>query len=76
MLRPSFTTAGAWLICASAMAQNDFRSLLKPITAPWKHVGVYHVATGTWTRGARQAVLGPDVIYNNSCSTGYFAGLD
>jgi hypothetical protein len=56
-----------------AFAQQDARSRLKPITAPIRHAGVYHVATGTWTRGASLAnVVGPDVIYNNTCSAFYF----
>jgi hypothetical protein len=74
MLRPSLTTAAAALLCASAMAQADLSQRPKPITAPFKHAGVYHVATGTWTRGASQAILGPDIIYNNSCNSGYFTG--
>lgn len=74
MLRPSLTTAASMMLCASAMAQADLSSRPQPITAPLKHAGVYHVATGTWTRGASQSVLGPDIIYNNSCNSGYFAG--
>jgi hypothetical protein len=57
-----------------AHAQGNLSSRLRPITAPIQHAGVYHVATGTWTRNASFAnVTGPDVIYNNSCRTGYFA---
>jgi len=73
MLRPSLTTAAVALLCASAMAQGDLSMRPKPITAPFKHAGVYHVATGTWTRGGSQALLGPDIIYNNSCNSGYYA---
>jgi hypothetical protein len=43
-----------------------------------RDAGVYHIATGTWTRtpGAT-ANFGPDIIYNNSYSSSYFspAGL-
>lgn len=74
MLRPSLTTAAAALLCASAMAQGDLSQRPLPITAPFKHAGVFHVATGTWTRNASQAILGPDIIYNNSCNSSYFAG--
>lgn len=38
--------------------------------------GTYHVATGTWNRDAlAPALLGPDVIYNNTAHTGvWFSG--
>jgi len=75
MLRPSLTTAAVALLCASAMAQGDLSSRPKPITAPFKHAGVYHVATGTWTRNSSQSVMGPDIIYNNSCNQGYYTDM-
>jgi hypothetical protein len=60
-------------ICALAPGQQTLRSRLQPITAPVRHAGVYHVATGTWTRHASLAnVIGPDIIYNNSCAPVYF----
>ena len=67
--------ASVALLGASASAQSDFRSRLRPITSPLRHAGVYHVATGTWTRNGSLANLtGPDTIYNNTCTTGgYFA---
>jgi hypothetical protein len=34
----------------SVLAQADLRSSLRPITGPMRRAGVYHVATGTWTR--------------------------
>lgn len=37
-----------------------------------RDAGVYHVATGTWSRSQSTAQLGPDVIYNATLSTGYF----
>ena len=45
-------------------------------TAPLRDGGTFHLDTGTWTRkSASHAALGPDVLYNNTCSTGYFAPL-
>ncbi len=43
-----------------------------------RDAGVYHLATGTWTRGrSRTAALGADVIYRNDAWTGYFGnGLE
>ncbi len=39
-----------------------------------KHAGIYHVATGTWTRtGGAQANFGPDVIYTNRAWSGYYS---
>jgi hypothetical protein len=76
MLRPSLTTAAVALLCTGAMAQGDLKSRLTPITSPIKNAGVYHVATGTWTRGATLANgTGPDVIYNNTCALVYFTGM-
>jgi len=61
------------LFAGTAAAQADVRSQLKPITSPMRRAGVYHVATGTWTRGALLAnLVGPDTIYNNTCATVYF----
>jgi hypothetical protein len=34
------------------MAQQSLSSRLMPITAPIQNLGVYRVATGTWTRNA------------------------
>jgi hypothetical protein len=76
MLRPSLTTAAIALLGVSAMAQGDLKSRVQPITAPIKNAGVYHVATGTWTRNGHLSNLtGPDTIYNNSCATAYFGGM-
>ncbi|MEM9799242.1 MAG: hypothetical protein AAGA20_02885 [Planctomycetota bacterium] len=44
------------------------------ITTPVRNAGIFHVATGTWTRvpGAA-AQLGPDVVYSNTAPSGYFS---
>ncbi|MFN0009748.1 MAG: hypothetical protein ACKVXR_17785 [Planctomycetota bacterium] len=79
MSRPSLITAAVALLGASATAQNDISSRLMPVTVPFEHAGIYHVATGTWTRhGSLENLAGPDTIYNNSCAIGggqYFAAM-
>jgi hypothetical protein len=76
MLRPYLTTAAVALLGASAMAQGDAKLRLSPITSTPRHAGVFHVATGTWTRHGNMAnVTGPDIIYNNTCAPFYFSGM-
>ncbi len=76
MNRPFGSTIAITILGAVASAQIDMRARLLPITSPPRHAGVYHVATGTWTRGASLANLtGPDTIYNNTCALVYFTGL-
>jgi hypothetical protein len=61
------------LLAGTATAQQSLRSRVMPITAPIRQLGVYHVATGTWTRDATLAnVTGPELIYNNTCSGIYY----
>ena len=68
--------ATAVLLCGSALAQGDLKSRLMPVTSPLRNAGVYHVATGRWTRGGTLANgTGPSVLYNNSCTAVYFAGM-
>src|SRR4030095_1292977 len=68
-----FAAAAAALLGPSAFAQGDLRSRVQPITSPVPHAGVFHVATGTWTRNGQLSNLtGPDTIYNNTCSPAYF----
>ena len=75
---------GAWALCGaiamivagSAHGQGDVRSRVQPITSPIRHAGVYHVATGTWTRNQSLSnVSGQDIIYNNSCAPVYFSAM-
>ncbi len=69
----------AVLIPSSAMnlvtAQVDRGHVLPAPTV--KDAGIYHVATQTWTRFQSPiAMLGTDVLYDNSCLVGwYFQGL-
>jgi hypothetical protein len=65
---------------APALAQERAQGLVRPITAPVKYAGVYHLGTGTWTRaGAIESggsmpasSTGPGIIYDNTCYIGYF----
>ena len=63
------------LLCAIASAQGNVKPRLLPITAPRKNAGVYHVATGTWTRGAKLENLAGQVIYDNTCAPIYFTPM-
>ena len=68
-------STGLLLLVSTATAQRS-TSTPSPITTPVKDAGVYHMATGTWTRGAQAAALaGPEVIYDNTCEVGYYWGL-
>ena len=63
-------------VAGTVHGQGDVRSRLQPITSPLRRAGVYHVATGTWTRNGHLANLtGPDIIYNNSCAPVYFSAM-
>lgn len=77
MLRSSFYSAGVVLLGASAFAQSNLGGQLRPITAPVKYAGVYHVGTGTWTQGSSGSatVAAPGIIYDNTCNTGYYGGI-
>lgn len=64
------------ILLFAAAVQSDLRSRLVPITGPIRNAGVYHLATGTWTRHASAAaVIGADTIYDNTCGTAYFTPL-
>jgi hypothetical protein len=72
MFRHSMMTAAAVILCASATAQNSGLRAAK-IPGQVKDAGVYHTATGTWTRtSSATANFGPMVIYNNDAGSGYF----
>jgi hypothetical protein len=79
MLRSSLLTAGACALAVSAAAQTSttpgINRDIHRVQGQVKHAGVYHVATGTWTRArGSQANVGPDVIYNSSIGSGYYFG--
>ncbi len=76
MARFPLAVVSVALLGAAAQGQDDMRARLSPITSAPRHAGVYHVATGTWTRGATLAqATGPDTIYNNTCAYVYFVGM-
>src|SRR5687767_13287514 len=66
-------TIGGWLlhVVPTGLAQQSMRQL----PAPVKDAGVYHFATGTWTRGGGQQSLGPKVLYANTANTGFFGTM-
>ncbi len=68
--------ACAVALAASASAQITSPMALQPEKVPGaiKHAGIYHVASGTWTRsGATSANFGPDTVYSNTATSGYFS---
>ncbi len=70
MLHSSLAIASALFLCATAAAQQTVRPV--EITSPIKDAGIYHYATGTWTRAGAQASLGPDVVFNATFPCGYY----
>jgi hypothetical protein len=78
MLRSSlYLAAGVALIGSTSLAQRSLKGQLRPITAPVKYAGVYHVGTGTWTHGTQGSVsaTGAGIIYDNTCPSGYYGPL-
>lgn len=68
----------ALLLGAPLFAQGpkNGAAFIQPITAPVLDAGIYHVGTGTWTRGSSaKANLGPDIIFNADTGMGYFSTL-
>jgi hypothetical protein len=79
MLRSSLVAAAAVLLCGAASAQNTPQTL-KPLKipkgVPVKDAGIYHLSTGSWTRGtAGTAAIGLQTAYSNDASSGYFTGF-
>lgn len=70
MLR-TMLAAGGMLLASPGVAQTV---RLERVGAPVRDAGVYHVASGTWTRAAGgRAHLGAEVIYRADAPSGYFA---
>lgn len=64
------------LLAPIASAQNLPTRAFERIPGPVRDGGVYHLATGTWTRGGAQALVaapGADIVYNNTVPSGYTA---
>jgi hypothetical protein len=56
-----------------ALAQSHIKSNVRPITAPVRSAGTFHLGIGTWTRSdAMSELLSTDIIYNNTCPQPYF----
>ena len=66
MLRASLLLA----LAAPSLAQSTVSAVRNP--TPLRSAGIYHVATGTWSRTGATANLGPDVIYAATAPSGYF----
>ena len=67
------TVGGLGLLAMSATAQQSMQTAQpQRINGTAKHAGIYHVATGTWTRtqGAT-ANVGPDIVYNNTADANF-----
>ena len=74
MLSAQLTTVLIATLATTAGAQQH--SQLRPITTTVRDAGVYHLATGTWTRGVTATALaGPETLYDNTCTVPAYAGL-
>ena len=74
LLRTSLSATGALLLASGAFAQTDATHKLAPTVQP-KDAGIYHLATGTWTRAKSPiAMIGTDVLYDNTCTVGIYLG--
>lgn len=65
-------------LCASFTTTASAQQVLTPRPAAQvRDGGTLHLATGTWTRRSSQALatIGADVLYDNSCASGYFNAL-
>ncbi|HIF41470.1 MAG TPA: hypothetical protein EYQ74_10265 [Planctomycetes bacterium] len=72
MLRSSLISASAVILCC-ATANGQQQLSAHKMLGPVKDAGIFHVGTGTWTRGSgAKANLGPDVIFRSDVSSGYF----
>lgn len=75
LLRFTLGAAGAMVLAGTAAAQQADQPL--PITSQVKDAGIYHVSTGTWTRGVTSVALaGPETLYDNTCTVGFYDGTN
>ena len=76
MLRSSLIAASSFALMASAAAQTPQQlNAVHKVPGAVKHAGIYHVATGTWTRTGGSAVSNfgaSDIVYSNTATSGYF----
>lgn len=67
---------GVMALASISSAQVDLSNTLKD-TGEVKNAGVYHMATGEWTRkSAGTSHISPCELYDNTCTVGYFLPLD
>jgi hypothetical protein len=75
MIRSSHLVTALLLMGASAWAQAKPHSMIRPVTSPVRHAGVYHFGLGTWTRGVDATSSSAwDVVYANTCPFPYYLG--
>ena len=77
-------TLGLALVSGTASAQmgsaqdpHSIRGHAQRIPGVVRDAGIYHLDTGTWTRRGQGGVasFGPDIIYSNTASSGYFSSV-
>ncbi len=71
----SITLATLIALTSAATAQTTHPAVrAERISGAVKHAGIYHVASGTWTRSSSAvANFGPDTIYSNTAASGYYS---
>jgi len=75
----TLTITGSLILASTGFAQQTLQA--KQVPARLQKAGVYHVATGTWTRGGTETHTPADKrFYANSANSGFFGvmgqGLD
>ena len=73
MLRSRSGAVAIFVLAPGVLAQTGSHATLRPVTSPPKDAGIYHLGLGTWTRNAHTANLGIDIVYANTCPTGYYS---
>ncbi|MFT7668433.1 MAG: hypothetical protein ACI8X5_001125, partial [Planctomycetota bacterium] len=74
LLRFTLGAAGALVLASAASAQQTANA--SPITTKVQNAGTYHLATGTWTNNTTStALVGPEALYDNTCSVGFYWGV-
>jgi hypothetical protein len=73
MLRSRSGAVAIFVLAPGVLAQTGSHATLRPVTSPPKDAGIYHLGLGTWTRNAHTANIGGDIVYTNTCPTGYYS---
>lgn len=71
----ALSALSALALATGAAAQTSPANIApEKVSGPTRHAGIYHVASGTWTRtGNTVANMGPDTVYSNTAPSGYFS---